>query len=82
MNYMKYLTDADVDAIRRDNKSHGWAYGKTEAFDFIEKYRIGTDKDRASIFCRLEDVNYHPLCDCLEKGDYEGAKAWVNKYWD
>lgn len=81
MDYTKYLTDAEQKAIYAENAANKWGYDKPTVMNFIEMFRTGTDKDKAAVVCRFEDVNYHSLCDCLERGDFAGAKAHVNEYW-
>lgn len=82
MDYMKYLTEKEMQAIWRDNARHKWGYDKPSVEGFIEKHRTGTDKDKAEVICRLEDVNYHNICNALDAGDYAGAKAVVEEHWN
>lgn len=82
MDYMKYLTKEEMQTIWRENAAHKWGYDKSAVEGFIEKHRSGTDKDKAEVICRLEDVNYHTLCNALDEGDYAGALALVEKEWN
>lgn len=82
MDYTKYLSYAKQKRIYKENAANHWGYDRKSVEGFIEKFRNGTDKDKAAVICRFEDINYHTLCDLLEKGDYAGAVAFVDENWD
>lgn len=75
------LTAEEKKAIELENKANGWGYSREEILGYIEQHRTGDAKTKQAIEYRLEDVNYHSICRCLEKGDYAGAIAEVDKFW-
>jgi len=75
------LTKEEMSAISAENAANGWGYDKKAVMDFIERHRKGDEHEKAAIDYRFEDVNYHEICRCLDKGDYDGAIAHVNKFW-
>lgn len=76
------LTAEETAEIMRENGEHGWGYTKEETLAYIEKHRTGDAHEKAAVEYRFEDVNYHEINRCLEKGDYAGAIAFVNDNWD
>ena len=79
MDYNDYLTKEEQQAIYKENADCGWGFTKEQTLAYIETFRNGTDKDKASVLCRFEDVNYHTIGNLLEQGMISAAIAKVNE---
>lgn len=76
------LTDDEKRAIELENTANGWGYSREDTLKYIEQHRTGDTKAKQAVRYRFEDVNYHSICRCLDKGDYAGAVAIVDKDWN
>lgn len=75
------LTAEEKKSIEKDNAKKHWGFPREEILGYIEQHRTGDAKTKQAIEYRLEDVNYSDILRHLEAGDYAGAIAVVDKFW-
>ena len=69
------LTEEDKRKLGDYAASIHWGFAPNDLMDQLEKYRNGTDHDKAEVLYLLEDCNYHTEAGLLIDEDYDGLYA-------
>ena len=71
------LTAKDTAKLQSYAARIKWGFSLKSLKRQIEKFRKGTEHDKAEVLFLLEDCNFHDAAAYLCDGDVEGAVKWA-----